>query len=276
MKVKDVMTRDPVYAVLPGNRRDVLKLLTKNNKTGVPVVTKEGKVTGFVTRQAICAKPEVEQLALIMYKDYPTVAPAIDIKAAAKLFRERGIHHMAVVDKGKLVGIVTPTDLLSVIEDMGLREPIERYVKSPCVPIYKDAPLAVAATAFAVSGVNALPVLDDDGTLCGLVTDRDVFRMPIEEGKVSKLGLDKKAKEWAGLRNISMLYYEISNIELPKLPVSKVMAKNPVTAFAKTTVSDVARMMRKNDYGQIPIRDSKDHLVAMVYELDVLAALEGK
>jgi hypothetical protein len=31
--------------------------------------------------------------------------------------------------------------------------------------------------------------------------------------------------------------------------------------------------MRKNDFGQLPVRDSKDNLVAMVYDIDVVSTL---
>ncbi|MDO9536716.1 MAG: CBS domain-containing protein, partial [Thermoplasmata archaeon] len=63
------------------------------------------------------------------------------------------------------------------------------------------------------------------------------------------------------------------HINLPKIPVKNVMISDPVTIFRKTSVSETARIMKKHDFGQLPIRDSQDRLVAMVYELDMLAAI---
>jgi CBS domain-containing protein len=54
------------------------------------------------------------------------------------------------------------------------------------------------------------------------------------------------------------------------------MVKNPTTVFRKTSVSEAARIMRKNDFGQLPVRDSKDHLLAMIYDLDVISVLCGE
>jgi CBS domain-containing protein len=51
------------------------------------------------------------------------------------------------------------------------------------------------------------------------------------------------------------------------------MVKDPVTVFRKTSVSEAARIMRKNDFGQLPIRDSDDKLIAMVDELDLITTL---
>jgi predicted transcriptional regulator len=31
--------------------------------------------------------------------------------------------------------------------------------------------------------------------------------------------------------------------------------------------------MRKHDFGQLPVRDSKDNLVAMIYDIDVVSTL---
>ncbi|MCJ7517994.1 MAG: CBS domain-containing protein [Methanomassiliicoccales archaeon] len=53
------------------------------------------------------------------------------------------------------------------------------------------------------------------------------------------------------------------------------MVRSPVTVFKKTSVSEAARIMRKNDFGQLPVRDSKDSLLAMIYDFDVISVLIG-
>jgi len=73
IRVRDIMTRHPVTARLPGTRTDVLRLLVKNKITGVPVVRADGVLAGFVARHHLFAKPEEEQLALVMVRDYPSI-----------------------------------------------------------------------------------------------------------------------------------------------------------------------------------------------------------
>ncbi len=51
------------------------------------------------------------------------------------------------------------------------------------------------------------------------------------------------------------------------------MVKDPVTVFEKTDAAEAARIMMMNDFGQLPVIDMNDKLVAMVYELDVIATL---
>lgn len=276
MKIKDIMSKDVACAKLPGNRTAVLKLLVRENKTGVPVIKADNTLAGFVTRQDIYAKPDEEQLALVMRTDCPTLSPDDPIEEGATLLVERDLHHLPIVQKKKLVGILTPADYLGVIEEMELETPVEDFVRTPCVPVYQGSPLAVVDAIFRVANVVASPVLDDEGILAGIVTDRDIFNLSNVDGHtaVSDLGIgeDEDSWTWEGLRNIMKLYYEVKQIKLPEIPVSEVMIKNPVTIFRKTSVSEAAKIMKKNDFGQLPIRDSKDRLIAMIYEQDLLVA----
>ena len=167
MKIKEIMNKKVVSAKLPGNRTDLLKLMVTQNKTGVPVVTEKGALAGFVTRQDIYAKYDEEQLALVMRKDYPTLASNDSIEKGAKILLERNLHHLPIVDRNKLVGILTPADYLEMIEKMELDDPIEDFVRTPCMPVYEGSPLAVVDTIFRVANVVASPVLSGEGKLVG-------------------------------------------------------------------------------------------------------------
>ena len=278
MKVKDVMTENPIVAELPGTRTEVLKKLVKNNITGLPVVkSDDGTLAGFVTRQDIFSRPEEEQLALVIKRDISTIGPNASVKDAARLMVDKQLSHLPVIEKNKLVGILTPTDLLIVVEKDNPQITVEEIVRSPCIPIYQGAPLSVALATFRAAKVNALPVLDDDAKLVGIITDRDIFNQTIVDSSVvmSDLGIsdDEDNWTWEGLRNVVKLWYEVSRVDLPKLGVKDIMIKNPMTVFRKTLVADAARTMRKNDFGQLPVRDSKDNLVAMIYDIDVVSTL---
>ncbi|MCJ7463740.1 MAG: CBS domain-containing protein [Thermoplasmata archaeon] len=278
MKVKEIMTENPIVAELPGTRTEALKKLVKNNLTGLPVVKADDRtLAGFVTRQDIFAKPDEEQLALVIRRDIPTINPNASVRDAARCLVENHLSHLPVVEKNKLVGLVTPTDLLIVVEKDNPQIAVEEIVRSPCIPIYGGAPLSVALATFRAAKVYALPVLDDDAKLVGIITDRDIFNQTVVDSSVvmSDLGIsdDEDNWTWEGLRNVMKLWYEVSRVDLPKLTVREIMIKNPMTVFRKTLVGDAARTMRKNDFGQLPVRDSKDNLVAMVYDIDVISTL---
>ncbi|MCQ5375863.1 MAG: CBS domain-containing protein [Methanomassiliicoccales archaeon] len=278
--IEEIMTPNPIVAQIPSSRNEVLKIMVKHNLTGLPVIRRnDGILAGMITRQDIFEKPDEEQLALIMNRDPPVIGPKDTVKKAAELFITNQVRHLPVVDGGKLIGIVTPTDLLSVVEKIATHIPVEKVIRSPCIPIYQDAPLAVALVTFKVSKASALPVLDDTGRLVGILTDRDIFNKSYINGSVAMadlgIGQDEDEWTWEGLRNVMKLWYEVSKIELPGLPVREIMVREPVTVFKKTSVSEAARIMRKNDFGQLPVRDSKDNLLAMIYDFDVISVLLG-
>jgi CBS domain-containing protein len=128
-----------------------------------------------------------------------------------------------------------------------------------------------------IAEVFSLPVLDEEGLLSGIITDRDIFNKSHIDEKIamSDLGLaeDEDSWTWEGLRNIMKLYYEESKIHLPDIFVKNVMIPDPLTVFEKTGVSEVAGHLRKNDFNQMPIRDEDDRLASMIHNLDVLAVL---
>ena len=278
MIVSEIMTEKPIVAEVPGTRNDLLKLLVKSNITGVPVV-KHGEKTfaGFVTRQDIFARPEEEQLALIMRRDYPSIGPDADVREAATLLLDYGTTHLPVVQDGELIGIVTPTDMLIVVEKNNDLTPVIDIERSTCAPIYEGAPLSVALITFKVANVSALPVLDGNARLTGIITDRDIFNQSVIDGAVvmSDLGLNEDADNisWGGLRNVMKLWYEVSKIELPDIPVREVMVRNPMTVFSRTPAAEAARMMRKNDFGQLPVRGPNDNLIGMIYDVDVISTI---
>lgn len=276
--VEEVMTPNPIVAQVPSSRNEVLKIMVKHNLTGLPVVKRsDGSLAGLITRQDIFDKPDEDQVALIMRRNPEVISLKDTVEKAARIFLEKGVRHLPVVEDDKLVGILTPTDLLELAEKRGQDIPVEKVIRSPCVPIYQEAPLAVALITFKVSKASALPVLDETGRLRGILTDRDIFNKSHINGSVAMadlgIGQDEDDWTWEGLRNIMKLWYEVSKIELPGVPVKEIMVPSPVTVFKRTSVAEAARIMRKNDFGQLPVRDSKDRLLAMIYDIDVISIL---
>jgi CBS domain-containing protein len=251
----------------------------KSNKTGLPVVDNNDKLVGTITRRDFFNHPKEEQLALLMTMDPPTITQSEPVENAAKLMIQHDIiYHIPVLDsKKRLVGVIAPPDLLSIIEEKKITQPVGEFITKICVPVYQETPIRVCANIFDISKVYALPVLDSKGRLNGLITDRDVFNMSYVDEKMAAsdlgLGNDEDAWNWEGLRNIIRLYYQETKIDLPDIPVKEIMIKNPLSVFDKTPVSDAARDMRKQDFGQLPVRDLEDRLIALVYDFDIIAAM---
>ena len=276
-KVADLMTEDPIVAELPNNRRKVINLMIKNEITGVPVV-KDGVLKGFVSRHDFFNNPEEEQLAMVYKHDYPVLSKDDDLEEAARIFVEENIHYIPVKENGdQCVGIITTADMLEYIEEVKPDVTVGEAARRPCVPIYEDTPIKVVLQAMKLTGLYAFPVVDGDAMLTGIITDRDLFDLSEVNGEIviSELGLgdDEDSWSWKGLRNIMKLYYEESKIELPDIRAKDAMVGGPKVVFDQTKADEAAKIMRRNDYGQLPIVDEMDKLETMVYELDLIAAI---
>jgi len=278
MKVEEVMSTDLIVGYVPGTVKIALNLLAKHNVSGMPILKKDTKkVVGVLTRTDIFKNADEEQLALIMSKEVHSVTSDQDIKDAAKLLFEKRIHGLPVVNKKKnLVGIISPKDVLKVLSDKNDRE-AENYFTNIVAPTYQDTPINIAMEIINITSENALPVLNDDLKLSGIVTDGDLFKLSHIRESVSQtnmgMGGDEDQWTWEGIRDIVRLHYSTSEVTLPQIPVKEIMITDVVKGFKNTTVSELAKSMLKHDISHIPIVDADDRLIGMISDIDLMACM---
>lgn len=274
--IEDIMVRDVASATLPGSRDEILKVLKNKHISGVPVI-KDSKVVGIVTRTNLLQNPEEEQLALLMTRNPITISPGSALQAAARLLLEHRIRRLPVVDEGKLVGLVTVADVVATIADMNIDIPIKDYVEKDVVAIYNETPLPVVARIMELAGVKAVPVLDANLELVGIISDRDVISASIIEDSVEmsdmSAGLDDDAWTWESMRDTMSIYYSVSRIKVPNLIASDIMISEPITATYIASVSDCARKMKRNRIDQVPIINSNRKLQGLLRDHDLLKPL---
>jgi len=278
VKIEDVMSKDLIFGYVPGTVKDALRILAKNNVSGMPILKKDTKtVVGVVTRTDIFRNPDENQLALIMRKDYYSVEKDQNIKDAAKLLYTHRIHGLPVINNRKnLIGIISPTDILKNMHK-NITENIEKYFTNLVVPIYHDTPLNIVMEIINITHENALPILDDERKLVGIVTDGDLFKLSHIRESVSQtnlgMGGDEDDWTWEGIRDTIRLHYSTSEVTLPPVPVKQVMVTDVIKATLNTPVNEVADKMLKNRISHIPVVDSNIRLIGMVTDIDLMACM---
>lgn len=276
MKIEEVMSEDLIVGYVPGTVKEALRTLAKHNKSGMPILKKDTKIVlGVITRSDIFKNPDEDQLALIMSDDFHYVERFQEVKEAAKLFYKHRIHGLPVINNRKhLVGIVSPTDLLKYLPKT-INQSIERYFTNLVVPVYHDTPINIIMEIINITQEHALPVLNDERKLCGIVTDGDLFKLSHIKESVSQtdmgMGGDEDAWTWEGIRDTVRLHYSTSEVSLPPVPVKQVMITNIVKGLKTTPVEELAEKMLKNKISHVPVVDSEDHLIGMVTDIDLMA-----
>jgi len=133
------------------------------------------------------------EIRRIMTEQPATVAPGDSLDMARERLEAGDLHHLPVVDGGRLVGIVSSSDLLKfyLLDDgsgaQGLS--VRTAMQPDPVSIPVTASLKEAARKLSVGGFHALPVVEPDDALVGIVTSSDLVRhllkqLPIGDGSL--------------------------------------------------------------------------------------------
>ena len=281
MHVADAMTpRSEVVTVeLPGTRDDVLEYLQERSFSSVPVVkrTDDGEqFRGIVSRDALIESPQENQIALLVEEVPTTTADASVEEVAALMYRE-GARRVPVVD-GTLEGIITVTDVIRAIATGDVDGSVEvgdlarRYVNT----VYSETPLTVAERELSYATVPYGVVLDDDGDMCGMLTEVDIIDVArVVEGEADtgeSIANQDDDWAWEGIKAVGNSYMPTRNVEIPDEPVSQFMTADLLTITGRRTAKEAARMMINEDIEQLPLVSGHD-LVGIVRDMDLLGAL---
>ncbi|RLI63876.1 MAG: hypothetical protein DRO67_05020 [Candidatus Asgardarchaeum californiense] len=278
MKVEDMMSKDLIVGYVPGTIQDALRILAKNDVSGMPVLKKDTKqVVGVVTRSDIFRHADEDQLALIMSTNPYTVNKDQDIKDAAKLLFEHRIHGLPVVDKKKnIVGIISPRDILKIIPKTD-EYVVEQYLTNNLVPVYQETPITIVMEIINITNESVLPILDDKRELAGIVSEGDLFKLSHIRESVSRtdigMGGDEDEWTWEGIRDTVRLYYSTTRVDLPPVPAKEIMNTGIVKGFRNTPVYEIAEKMMKEKISRIPVVNEDNHLVGMISDIDLMPCI---
>ena len=118
-----------------------------------------------------------DPLSGIMSTELITVSPSDAMTTVLDLFKKRRIHHLPVVDNGKLVGLITTADLLWLNKNFSEYEALKvsGIMTTKLATLEPTDKIGSAAELFLLNRFHAIPVVSE-GILIGLVTSFDVLK----------------------------------------------------------------------------------------------------
>lgn len=127
-------------------------------------------------------------VAKIMNQDFQTVDMDDPLEWIKKLFDEQRFHHVLVMSKGKLVGVISDRDVLKNIspyvgtvaetsrDTATLKKKAHQIMTRQLVTVTDLDTVMTAVKAFNRHRISCLPVLNARGRPVGLLTWRDILR----------------------------------------------------------------------------------------------------
>ncbi len=126
MKISDILARKggQVFTIQPDQTiQEALQTLVAHNIGGLVVVDEAEKIAGILTERDVLRffatnTPDPSApVHTIMTKNIIIGAPQDDLQSVAHTMTEKRFRHLPIVEKGKLIGIITIGDVLKAQRD---------------------------------------------------------------------------------------------------------------------------------------------------------------
>lgn len=171
MKVRDRMTANPITIDLNASVSDAFTLMKENNIRRLPVMDK-GELRGIVTlgdlnqaTPSMATSLSIHELNYLLARttvkdvlpqeqEVITVSPDAYIETAAKIMRQHTISGLPVMEDGKLVGMVTETDIFDAFIDiLGVKT---AHTRIDCYIAERPGTLGEITNLFGDKGMNII------------------------------------------------------------------------------------------------------------------------
>jgi CBS domain-containing protein len=257
MKVKEIMTTKIITVDKDESLKRVLDLMKKHDITKIPVLD-EKKFFGLATDNVIAyklgsiRKRSVTASRLhassVTEKEIRTITPEEEVKNILKSVGEPGPTMLPVIEKGKLIGVVTKADLLPLVKSTHqVHSIMHRRVHS----VSPDDRVIHARRMMITENIARLPVVEDK-KLVGVISDMEIAFAFASLKKSFSIGKQKH--------------------QLDELLVKDVMRSPVLWTTSSMSMEDAAQLMLKHNIGSLPVIENET-LVGMVTRTDLLKTI---
>lgn len=258
MQIKNLMSTSLITIDKDQSLADALKLLRKNRISRLPVLNNK-ELTGIISERDIAKKlgsSKYESMpasrlhvSSVMVKDIISVPQSMRLAEVANIMLENGIGSVPVIEDGKMVGIVSKADFVTMAIDGEYDNICTKEIMTKDVISVSPSERLIHARRVSIDAkVGRLPVIDDE-ELVGMITSKDLMRAFID--------FRKKVPE----------RYQKSQIK--EVLVEYFMSRNPLVVTKDHSISDVAKIMIETGYNGLPVVED-DKVIGIITQTDIL------
>jgi CBS domain-containing protein len=271
MQISDVMTRSVITAPPDMSLALAQRLMADHRIRHLPVV-QAGQLVGLVSdrdiRQALPSptttltqtertyKLGTLAIATCMTREVVTVPPEADLVQGIRQLLAGPYGCLPVLAGKQLVGIVTAIDVLRgvliALGSVAARRPVRAYMQYALLTGRPEDLVSQAQQRMHRADVRHLPIVAADGTLLGLLSDRDLRQ--------------------AGASTLPPLSRYEAPLLLMTMRVKDMMRTDVTTVGGETTLADAGQLLLEHKIGCLPVLHHDRTLVGIVTVTDLLRA----
>lgn len=136
---------------------------------------------------------ETTRVRDVMTSPAITIPPDCTVPGAMALMRQHRIRHLPVVENGRLVGIISRGDLREAsskeavnadtyeINFMLSKLTVSKLMARKVYTVTPDAFIVHAAGLMTENKIAGLPVVEQDGSVIGIITESDLLRLLVRK-----------------------------------------------------------------------------------------------
>jgi len=181
--ISTIMNKEVIFCDANESVGNVIQKFKFSRRGGFPVIVNE-KLVGMISERDIVRKLAVINFDVkvedVMTKKPFYITPNISILDALKSMVNTHYRRLPIVENKKIIGIVTSADILSFLNNnhfdfSSLSEPIIPAFDKEVYCIEKNKDASEAIRMMIRYDVGGLPVVDENNTLEGIITERDIL-----------------------------------------------------------------------------------------------------
>lgn len=185
IKISEVMTRGVVSCETTESTGVVLQKIKISRRDGIPVV-KNMKLVGMASEHdfvklvfgnhfGISVREAMSHKPLF-------VTPNISILTCIKTMVNTHYHRLPVIANKEIIGMITGNEILRYLDEtnyspMLLHEKLEHIMTSPVIYTVEYDDVSDAVKLMVENKIGGLPVIDENNSLKGIITERDIIEM---------------------------------------------------------------------------------------------------
>ena len=132
--------------------------------------------------------------------------------------------------------------------------------------VKRATPVAAIAELMANNIISGVPVIEENGKVTGIISERDFLSGMGVKGAKTMMGIIADCLKNKGCMAISIGAQKAEDI----------MTSPAITVFENTTISEIAGIFGEKNINRVPVTDSAGNLIGIVSRADLLRYLPFK